>query len=526
MSNIAFTAPHAAATEAGMQVLREGGSAVEAMVAAAATIAVVYPHMNSLGGDSFWLVDEPGLAEPVAIDACGRSASRLADNGPLPTRGGSSCITQAATLRGWQAALQLAGPQPLPLGRLLQPAIRAAAEGFAVSDSLATASRKLHAVAERNQAFRDVYEPQERPLQAGERFCNPAMAATLTQLAQHGLDDFYHGELAQRICTTLQREGSPLLAVDHAATTASLVKPLSVAIEGAQLYNLPAPTQGVASLMILAIADRLRQQVDSEADLVHLLVESTKRSFAWRNQHLTDPQQMSVDCQQVLDSDFCAQAAASIEMQQASPWPVVGKHADTVWMGARDARGQMVSFIQSIYWEFGSGIAIEGSGFVWNNRGVSFSNEAGHPNELAPGKKPFHTLNPALARFTDGRRLSYGTMGGEGQPQTQAAVFARHVWQGLPLVEAVARERWLLGRTWGDSTDSLKLEQSLADAVLSELLERGHDCESVADRNEMMGHAGAIIETPVANGGGVTLDAATDPRSDGAALTGSYTINS
>jgi gamma-glutamyltranspeptidase/glutathione hydrolase len=182
-------------------------------------------------------------------------------------------------------------------------------------------------------------------------------------------------------------------------------------------------------------------------------------------------------------------------------------------MGAIDGDGRAVSFIQSVYWEFGSGVVLGDTGIAWQNRGSSFALNPAAVNALEPGRKPFHTLNPAMARLADGRTLSYGTMGGDGQPQTQAAIFSRHVLHGRPLAEAVAAPRWLLGRTWGAMSTTLKLESRFDPAVIEGLRARGHDVEVVAPLTDMMGHAGALSLRPDG-----FIEGASDPRSDGAAM--------
>jgi len=250
-----------------------------------------------------------------------------------------------------------------------------------------------------------------------------------------------------------------------------------------------------------------------EADHVHALVEATKLAFTLRDAEVCDPGHLGERWPELLDTQHIDSLAAQVELARAAPWPRPAKHGDTVWMGALDDQGWMVSFIQSVYWEFGSAVVVPGTGLAWNNRGMSFSLDAAHPNRLRPRCKPFHTLNPAAAIAGDGRRMVYGTMGGEGQPQTQAALFSRYFWQGEPLDAAIADGRWLLGRTWGDSDNDLKLEQALYDRIGGDLAARGHQLKCVPQHSEMMGHAGAICLYPDGR-----VDAATDPRSDGAAM--------
>ena len=515
--DIAFTAPHWAATEAGIEILEAGGSAVEAMVAAAAVISVVYPHMNSIAGDGFWIIDNAGSDKPIAIDACGRSAANIEaflGLAEIPARGGKAAITQAGTIRGWESALKQDKSASLPLSQILARAIDWAENGFDVSESLHHAALKLSKVTERNQAFKDLYESSGDILQPQQSFKNPKLAETFRYLAKHGLNAFYQGELAQSFAEDLQAAGSPLTAFDLANTQANVVEPLMAKLENHQLFNLPAPTQGVHSLQILAIVDKLKTKLNTDADWLHAIVEASKQSFNLRSQIWADPNQLNQTYFNALSDECITALSQNIDLAQAKSWPFDAAPGDTIWMGAKDKNGQMVSFIQSIYWEFGSGVVMRDGGFVWNNRGVSFSLDKTHINYLAPNKKPAHTLNPAFAKFADGRRLVYGTMGGEGQPQTQAAIFSRYAWRNVTLADAIAQDRWLLGRTWGDTSSNLKVEANLADAIADDLNLRNHDWQKVPANNEMMGHAGAIVAFEHAE----NSIAATDPRSDGLAI--------
>lgn len=519
---IAFSAPHKQAADIGLAVLREGGSAVDAMIAAAAAITVLYPHMNSLAGDGFWLIHKPG-EPPRAIDACGCAAELASIDWyhsqgfkQIPSRGALATVNMGGTLAGWQKARDIAAESStqLPLSRLLAPAIQLARDGVVVTHSLAAASRKVQAELAEQAEYQRVFMPNGRPLVEGETLTNPDLAATLNTLATQGLDAAYRGELAAHIATQLEQLGSPLRLSDLQHYRAQEVKPLSVQTRFGECFNLPAPTQGVASLLILAIYDRLFKPEWDEAARVHGLIEATKLAFLVRDREVTDPRRLSERWNDLLDDEHIDQLAAVIT-ERALPWPQVAEPGDTVWMGCVDSSGTMVSFIQSIYWEFGSGVVVPGTGLVWNNRGVGFSLEAGHRNALAPGYKPFHTLNPAFALLNDGRRISYGTMGGEGQPQTQAALLSRYLYDGRALDDAISRGRWLLGRTWGDNNHDLKMEQDLVDLLGNNLRERGHALKAVPARSEIMGHAGAVVSL----GDGNAI-AASDPRSDGVGVVG------
>ena len=222
---------------------------------------------------------------------------------------------------------------------------------------------------------------------------------------------------------------------------------------------------------------------------------------------------MSVDPASFLEDAKLDALAARIDMQRALPWPHPANPGDTVWLGAIDANGLAVSYIQSIFFEFGSGCVLEDSGFVWQNRGASFFLDGEGPRVLAPGRKPFHTLNPAMALFADGRVMSYGTMGGEGQPQTQSAVFSRYGRFGQDLQQAITAPRWLLGKTWGENSVTLKLESRFDPALVAQMRAAGHDIEMLPDFTSTMGHAGALVRH--SNG---MIEGASDPRSDGAAM--------
>ncbi len=331
-------------------------------------------------------------------------------------------------------------------------------------------------------------------------------------LASDGLDSFYRGPLAERLAQGMAALGMPVTLRDLQAHRARRPAPLTLQHQQGTLWNLAPPTQGLVSLAILGITDRLNMADADDAQTVHRIVEATKRAFALRDAHITDPRHLDVDVQQLLTPEALQPLADSIDDASASPWGRGKGPGDTVWMGVVDNSGLAVSFIQSIYHEFGSGVVLPDTGIVWQNRGAAFSLDPQHLLALAPGKQPFHTLNPAAARLNDGRVMVYGSMGGDGQPQTQAALFTRYILQGVPLQESISRPRWLLGRTWGQSSDSLKLEGRFAPACIARLRELGHDVEVLADFSEAMGHAGAIVRHP--NG---LLEGATDPRSNGAA---------
>ncbi len=523
------TAPHHLATNSASAVLREGGNAVEAMVAAAATIAVVYPHMNSIGGDGFWIISEPGK-DPVAIDACGRAAGLASidwykeqGHSSIPGRGPLAANTVAGAISGWQEALvhstRMGGK--LPVSRLLADAIYYANQGAPVTQSQVNFTTKFLPELGTQPGFAkqflndDTYGHQVPLVNTLRSYA--ALGHTLQTLADQGLDDFYRGDIAASNAAQLESLGSPLRLADFHAHRAGLVKPLSVRVTGATLYNMTPPTQGLASLMILAIFDRLRirhniQQADG-FEYLHAIVEATKQAFKVRNRHIADPATMGargIQPEQFLTDAFIDACAAAVDMKRALPWPEKTIHGDTIWMGTADSAGRMVSYIQSVYWEFGSGVVLSDTGVGWQNRGSSFLLDPASHLALAPHKKPFHTLNPAHARFDDGRVMVYGNMGGDGQPQSQSAVFSRYAMFGQTLQTAVSAPRWLLGKTWGQESTTLKFEDRTDAKALQALRDAGHDVEVLADYSDTMGHAGAIVRQT----DGLYLGAA-DPRSDG-----------
>lgn len=512
------TAPHRLAADAGLDVLKAGGTALEAAVATAAALAVLYPHMTGIGGDAFWLVAEPGRP-PVAIDACGRAAAaadldfyRDAGVARIPERGPLAINTVAGAVSSWAAALSLSGrvAKPLGLPKLLEAAVHYAESGIVVTRSQSAATAARAEILYAQPGFAEVFMPEDEVPAEGALLKQPALAESLTQLAEAGLEDFYFGDLAAMIGDDLERLGTPLSRADLANHRAAITDALSCRVSGATLFNTAPPTQGVSSLMILALFDRLKVQQGESFAHVHGLVEATKQAFMVRDRYVGDPARMPIEAEELVSDGILDALAARISPDTALPWPHAGQPGDTVWLGVINSAGRAVSMIQSIYYDFGSGVVLPQSGILWQNRGASFRLASGGWNALLPGRKPFHTLNPAMALFDDGRHMVYGTMGGDGQPQTQAAIFSRYGFYGMPLQQAVTAPRWLLGRTWGEGTVGLKLEDRFHPDLVEALAEAGHNVEIVAPFTELMGHAGALVRHP--DGG---LEGAGDPRSDG-----------
>jgi gamma-glutamyltranspeptidase/glutathione hydrolase len=514
-------APHAIAADAGRVAFEEGGNALEAMVAMAAAIAAVYPHMNHVGGDGFWLVREPS-GRVRALMAAGPAGARAtpalyreAGHATIPPRGPLAALTVPGAIGGWMLALEAAKANggKLPLELLLAPAIRHARDGYVVTRSQARLTAEKLAECRDSPSFADTFLSDGKAPEQGATLKQTAFAATLDHLSKAGLDDFYRGDVGREIASDLERIGSPVTRGDLERYRAYVAEPLSVKLDAGILYNTPAPTQGLASLIILALFKQLAVREPEGFDFVHGIVECTKRAFRVRDRVVTDPKRTGPRLDRYLEDAFLNSETANIDRRKAAPWPAPLGEGDTVWMGAADSSGLVVSYIQSLYWEFGSGCVLPRTGIVMQNRGASFSLDKDATNPLEPGRLPFHTLNPALAELKDGRIIGYGTMGGDGQPQTQAMLFARHVMFRQNLGDAIERPRWLLGRTWGSPHTNLRLESRFDGNLVDRLRAAGHDIDLLTEAySDTMGHAGAVV---LHSGG--TLEGAHDPRADGGA---------
>lgn len=513
-----ITAPQKTAALSGYEILKDGGTAIEAMVAAAATIAVTYPHMNGIGGDAFWLIKRVN-EKPIGISGCGYSAAQASlpwyrERGvinTLPTRGGLSALTVPGAIASWNRALSLVR-KPLPISVLLSNAIAYARDGYAVTanQSICTAS-KLKELEQVN-GFCETFLVNNRAPIPGFMLKQNALKNTFENLAKEGLDSFYRGDIANVHAEYLSQNGSPLEVDDFMQFNSEFVEPLKATITKGELYNLPSPTQGISSLMILALFDKLTLMKGDSFEHIHSLIEITKQVFLKRNLELGDPNYMGSSERNWLNDDVLKALFNNVNLDKALPWPYNPNKGDTIWMGAIDSEGTVVSFIQSVFWEFGSGLVCPETGVFFQNRGAGFSLKSG-PNELHPRKKPFHTLNPALAVLNDGRKMAYGTMGGDGQPQTQSAIFSRYAYFDYDLQQSITSPRWLLGKTWGDTGTTLKVESRFDPSLVKHLESAGHNIELLNDFSDLVGHAGAVIMH--ANG---LIEGASDPRSDGSAI--------
>jgi gamma-glutamyltranspeptidase/glutathione hydrolase len=516
----AVAAPHSFAAEAGRDVLAQGGDAIEAMVAMAATIAVVYPHNTTIGGDGFWLIREPG-GRVRAIEACGyagQGASIAAYQAlgldAAPIRGPMAASTVPGALGGWMLALELSRARGgrLPLTSLLEDAVRRARDGYPVSASEARFDVASDPGLVAAPGFADAFMVDGKQAEAGTTRRAPRLADALEQLGRAGLADFYRGDVGREIAADLERIGAPVTRDDLMRYRAEWREPLSLRLKTATLFNTPAPTQGLASLMLLGLYERLAPGKPEGFAHAHALIEASKRAMAIRDRACVDFAHVTHDFGALLSAANLDREAAMIDLRRAAPWPPPPDKGGTAWMGAIDAAGLAVSFIQSVFWDFGSGCVLPRTGVLMQNRSAAFSLDPKSRNPLNPGRRPFHTLNPALAVFDDGRVLAYGSKGADGQPQFQAQVFTR-IAAGAALDAALAAPRHFFTRAWGEPAATVKLEEGYDESTAAALAAAGHaiDRRSAAERDKF-GHAGALMRSPKGD-----IAAAHDPRSDGGA---------
>lgn len=491
----ALTTPHPLATKAGMDVLHQGGTAPEALIAAGAVLTVVMPHFCGLGGDAVWLIaDRHGRQRSFL--AIGQAIERSMPDGPFPKRGPESILTTAALVSGWQHAHSYAREQLGGKTRwedLLTPAIGFARDGFEVSKSQAFWGAFRVSEAATWPGFAALFFNEGAPLRSGQKLCQPQLAHSLCQIGEHGADAFYTGALSAQITEGLRAAGVIISAGDLAHTRTREAAPLSLNYRGITLLAPPPPTQGVTTLQIMGI---LAQSDFSELeagspDHFHLCVEATKRAFSQRAR-LGDTPQVTENIGSWLAPERLAALHADLSTETAMPWPHDWQHGDTVFLGAIDEHGNAASVLQSTYFDWGSGVVAGDTGILWQNRGAAFSSDPTHPNGFAVGKLPFYTLNPGIALENGTPKFIYGTQGADGQPQTLSMLLTRLIDFGQPAPEALAAPRFLLGRTFSDARDSLKLEANVELKTLEELERRGHEICLIPAQSPLAGQAGIV----------------------------------
>jgi len=512
------TSPHDLATQAGIEVLRRGGNAIEAAIATCATLAVTYPHFCGLGGDAFMIISDRRGNVRTLSGAGQAAADPPGYDGVIPRTGPGATLTAAATVDTWGQAFEWSRKSwggKMSWASLFERSIAYARDGFPV-----TASQVfwLDVVKEDLKNWPDarrIFLSQGEIPAVGDTLLQPELANSLEMLAAGGARDFYEGKLARRVAAGLKSLGSPLTARDLANCRARDEAPLRVGYRGGELLSLQPPTQGITTLEIMGILGRfdLAKYPEGSADYYHLLVEAVKLAFIDRNRYLADPEFADVPVAFLLSRENLAAHAGAVDMAKAKPWPHVFHAADTVYVAAVDANGNCVSMLQTVYTGWGSGMIAGDTGILWHNRGASFQLDPASPNRLEGGKRPFHTLNPGMYFRNGVPHLLYGTQGADGQPQTLCALLTRLIDYGMDPLTALSRPRFLLGRTSADSRDTLKLESDAGAAVLDELVERGHQISPIPAQSQLAGHPGAIR---IGEDG--TIAGAHDPRSDGRAL--------
>jgi gamma-glutamyltranspeptidase/glutathione hydrolase len=527
--------PHYLASSAALEILQRGGSAVDAAIGANAVLCVVYPHMAGLGGDGFWLIAEP-TGNVHGINASGPAAGLAtldyyrprSRNDEIPVRGPLSILTVPGAVDGWRCAHERFGK--LAWSELFDAAIAYARDGMPVSRSLADWSAQDYPILSAYPGTAAIFLPGSRAPREGERLVQSDLARSFEHIASKGARaGFYEGPIAERICAALKPQGSPLRTDDFADFHAEWVEPISSTYRGYGVYELPPNTQGFTALQILNLIEGYDVDAwgDGTADYYHHMAEAVKVAFADREEWLTDPRFVDIPVEQLIAKSYADERRQTIDPKHAldigavpAGIPYIYPHerrapdGDTCYFCVADRDGMMVSLIQSIYHDFGSAVVGGDTGIILQNRGAFFALDERHPNHLQPGKRTFHTLIPGLLT-RDGRPyLAFGSMGGEGQPQSQAALVTRVVDFGYDVQQAIEAPRWLMGRTWGTRSRNMSLEGRIPDEVVRELKRRGQPVQMVTDWNDNMGHAN-VIRVDREQG---LLEGGADPRGDGAAL--------
>jgi gamma-glutamyltranspeptidase/glutathione hydrolase len=507
------------AAQVGLEVLRDGGNAFDAAVATAAALNVVEPTSTGVGGDVFALYrtadgevgamqssgGAPAAATRDAVrERLAADEDRDPDDVTMPLRGPLT-VTVPGTVRGWEATVERFGRRPF--ADLLAPAAELAREGFVVTPFVAEKWRHGETLFTDDHA-RETFLPEGRAPRAGEVVRLPDLGETLATLAHEGADALYEGPIGERIVSEVRAKGGLLAASDLASFEPRFVEPVSTTYRGVEVFELPPNNQGLVVLEALNVADRVQRNAANDSpERVHQLIESTKLAFHDGHHYITDPDYESIPplgAAQYADSRATAVGETAGEVSVGLPDGGAAEDADTVLLCVADGEGNVVSYINSLFKGFGSGLVAPGTGIALQNRGSSFSLDPAHPNRLEPGKRPFHTLIPAVARFAPDDWLAFGVMGGFMQPQGHVQVLTNLVDRLLSPQSALDRPRWRY-RTDG----TLAVEARFDPAVVSSLVRRGHDVR---------------VLSPEAFGGGQiarntdgVLSGGTDPRKDGVA---------
>jgi gamma-glutamyltranspeptidase / glutathione hydrolase len=500
------------AAQAGLQAMADGGNAVDAALAAAIALTVVEPTSNGIGGDAFAIVWDG--AELHGLNASGRAprrldAERLGALDAMPLRGWDP-VTVPGAVSAWVALAERFGR--LPLERLVAPAARYARGGFPVgpmtAEAWARGAQRFDGMAD----FAAAFLPGGRAPSAGERFRSPDQAATLEAIAHTRGESFYRGDVAARMVAHARAQGGALREDDLAEHRAAWVPPLRQAYRDVELVELPPNGQGIVALMALGMLERfdLAALPPDGAAAIHLQAEALKLAFADAHRHVADPDAMDVPGEHLLGPRYLDERAALIDRGRAGTF-AWGRppRGGTVYVTAADAEGRMVSLIQSNFMGFGSGVVVPGTGISLQNRGAGFSTEPGHPNRVAGGKRPFHTIVPAF--LTRGGRplAAFGVIGGHVQAQMHVQLVVRLRDHGQNLQAAIDAPRWHL-----DEGNGIVVERDVDPTVVDRLRELGHRVR-VDDPAAPAFFGGAQMVWRLADGG---YAAASDGRREGLAL--------
>lgn len=514
--NAAIATSQPLATSAGLAVLQAGGNAIDAAVAAAAVLNVTEPHMTGMGGDMFAILWSAREQKLVGLHANGRSGSlmtreELVKRGreSVPSRG-AEAVSVPGALSGWAALLERYGT--LSLADALAPAIRIAEEGFPVTPIIAEDWAQQVNVLKRDPGAAATFLlGGERSPAAGEWFRNPDLARSFRQIATEGPGAFYGGSLGKRVVDGLRELGGFLTLEDLANHQVSWVTPVSVPFQGYRLYELPPPGQGIAALQMLTILGGydLKAMGHNSPTYLHHLIEAKKLAYADLAAHVADPDFMRADVQRLISPAYLDQRRALIDPARAAERMEPGAAqtaGETIYLTVADSAGNMVSFINSVYGYFGSGVVVPGTGIMLQNRASGFTMAEGHPNTVAPRKQPYHTIIPAFVtrETATGEEpwMSFGVMGGGHQPQGHVQVLLNMLVFGMDPQQAVDAPRFNHGGGL-----RVQLEPAIGDDIRERLHAFGH--EPVNAGRLSFGGAQLIVKLPRG------WAAASDPRKDG-----------
>jgi gamma-glutamyltranspeptidase/glutathione hydrolase len=509
----------ALASQAGTQILAQGGSAVDAAIAANAVLAVTEPMMDGLGGDLFCLYWDSHTGKLTGLNASGPAPRALtpeflhkAGYAAMPAKGIHS-VTVPGAVDGWARMHERYGK--LPWKNLFQSAILYAEQGFPVTEIIQgswndpVSLEKLQPGEESSRVFL----PGGKPPQVGQLFRNPGMAKAFRLIAEKGRDAYYKGEIAQAILSTSRRQGGTMTAEDLAGFSSEWVTPISTDYRGWKIYELPPNGQGMAALEMLNIMETAPAKPGSPLDPaeMHKRIEAMKLSYSDLYRYDADPHFSKVPVQNLLSKEYARKRAALIDPHKANCDVAPGQpvNGDTTYLTVVDRDGNMVSWIQSVSHAFGSGVAVDGMGFILQNRGFGFTLEPNHPNVLAGGKRPFHTIIPAFMEHGD-THIGFGIMGGPNQPLAHAQFVSDVVDYGMNVQEALETARWTKASAHGCDVST---EDRVPLKTLQQLSEWGHEIRIRRDFTLEMGRGQAIMHDSKTG----TNYAGSDPRTDGAA---------